>query len=54
MDMLMIYDLAGLMLYQSRPGCNRATVETSAWDNRIFIIRIITNDGHEAAVKTAR
>lgn len=54
MRWIALYDVMGRMLHQSRPDDTRASIETSAWTGPVFIVKTITADGREAAVKTAR
>lgn len=54
MRQLTLYDVMGRMLHQCRPADTRASIETSAWAGPVFIVKVVTTRGHEAAVKTAR
>lgn len=49
-----VYDTAGHTLYRGDVGTVALSVDTSAWQERIYVVSVVLTDGSKASVKIAR
>ncbi len=54
MQLVEVYNTAGLKLMAIEPADTTATIDTDGWDTRLYIVRVILADGTPATLKLAR